>query len=235
MTIETFAHIVAHDLKAPLNGIASMIDFVVDDYADRLDADGQDQLRLIQAMATRGVAMVDGLRALTRVSTAEVRFRPLDLGPMAARAVADARVREPEATIEAAIATALPAAWGDPTLVPMVLQALVANAARFHRQPVRRIWIEPLAAPPPPIAEGFTAFAVRDDGIGIPERERAAVFDIFKRLHPVDAFGGGVGAGLAIAACVVARHGGRIWVESGEPGHTVVAFTLPAAPPAPEE
>ena len=41
MDIETFAHIVAHDLKAPLNGIASMVDFVVEDYADRLD----DELR----------------------------------------------------------------------------------------------------------------------------------------------------------------------------------------------
>jgi light-regulated signal transduction histidine kinase (bacteriophytochrome) len=83
--IETFAHLVAHDLKAPLNGIASMVDVVVEDYGARLDDQGRDHLRLIQSMATRSVAMLDALRQYSRISAAPLHLRTIDLGETAPR------------------------------------------------------------------------------------------------------------------------------------------------------
>jgi two-component system, chemotaxis family, sensor kinase Cph1 len=67
---------------------------------------------------------------------------------------------------------------------------------------------------------------VRDNGIGIQARHLGAVFEMFRRLHLRDQYGGGTGAGLSIARRIVERHGGRIWVES-EPGEgTTFYFTL---------
>lgn len=229
MDIETFAHIVAHDLKAPLNGIASMVEFVVEDYADRLDDDGREQLRLIREMAVRGVAMVDGLRRFSRVASAAVQPRRLDLAALAARAVARCAALVPDAEVRAHVAP-LPDVLGDPALVPDVLDALCSNAVRFHAGPVRDVTVAPYAATPDRLPEGHVAIAVTDTGIGIEPQWHEAVFDMFKRLHAPDRFGGGVGAGLAVARAIVERHGGRLWLADSTSAGTTMVFTLPAAP-----
>lgn len=227
--IETFAHVVAHDLKAPLNGIASMVEFFVEDYAERLDDDGREQLRLIQQMATRGVAMVDGLRRFARIAEATVQPRRLDLAAMATRAIARSAALVPEATVRAHV-DALPAVLGDPALVPDLLDALCGNAVRFSTSAVRDVTVAPLASAATPAPAGHVAVGVTDTGIGIEARHHEAVFDMFKRLHAPYAYGGGVGAGLAVARAIVERHGGRIWIAGSSPAGTTVAFTLPAAP-----
>lgn len=236
MTLETFAHIVAHDLKAPLNGIASMVDFVVEDYADRLDEDGREQLRLMQELATRGVRMIDGLRRFSRLAEAPCQPRTLDLAALAARAIAQAATRVPDATVVADIDPALPPVSGDPALVPDLLVELAANAVLFHRGARRPVRVAPLPAGDPAVPPGFTGLAVSDTGIGIEPRFHAAVFDMFKRLHAPGTFGGGIGAGLAIARAIVERHGGAIWIAGSAPeAGTTVALTLPAVPaPSPE-
>ena len=229
MDIETFAHVVAHDLKAPLNGIASMVDFFVEDYADRLDDDGREQLRLIQQMAGRGVAMVDGLRRFSRIADAAVQSRRLDLAAMATRAIARAAALVPEAEVRAHVEV-LPAVLGDPALVPDLLDALCSNAVRFHDGAVRDVTVAPLTGITTLLPEGHVAIGVTDTGIGIEVRYHDAVFDMFKRLHAPYAYGGGVGAGLAVARAIVERHGGRIWIAGSSSTGTTVAFTLPAAP-----
>lgn len=226
--IETFAHIVAHDLKAPLNGIASMVDFVVEDYADRLDDEGRAQLRLIQSMATRGVAMVDGLRQLSRVSAAPLHPRPLDLAALAPRLLEQARAAAADAVVEPHI-TAGPVVLGDPALIPLVLSHLFANAVRFSTRSRRQIWFGPAEPGDVPVPAGHDVYAVRDDGIGIDARFHTAVFDMFKRLHAVDRFGGGVGAGLAVCHRIIERHGGRLWLTSTPGEGTTVCFSLPDA------
>jgi len=67
---------------------------------------------------------------------------------------------------------------------------------------------------------------VKDNGIGIPEQYRDAVFRIFRRLHARDEYGGGVGAGLTIVKKIIERHGGRIWIESEVGVGTTFYFTL---------
>src|SRR5262249_7861228 len=69
-------------------------------------------------------------------------------------------------------------------------------------------------------------FYVRDNGIGISERHYETIFDIFRRLHEREEFGGGVGAGLTIVKKIVERHNGRIWVDSRVGVGTTVYFTL---------
>jgi signal transduction histidine kinase len=58
---------------------------------------------------------------------------------------------------------------------------------------------------------------VRDNGIGIAPEHREVIFDIFRRLHPRGAYGGGAGAGLTIARRIAERHGGALWLDSSEP------------------
>ena len=85
----------------------------------------------------------------------------------------------------------------------------------------------PRPASTPASARDDTLFYVRDNGIGIEARHRDRIFAIFKRLHPLEAFGGGSGAGLTIARKMVQQHGGLIWFDS-QPGEgSTFFFTLP--------
>ena len=72
-----------------------------------------------------------------------------------------------------------------------------------------------------------TLFYVRDNGIGIDARHKERVFEIFKRLHAQDAFGGGSGAGLTIARKMVEQHRGRLWFDSLPGAGSTFYFTLP--------
>jgi signal transduction histidine kinase len=80
---------------------------------------------------------------------------------------------------------------------------------------------------------------VRDNGIGIAPKDFARVFVMFQRLHTESEFPGS-GIGLAVCRRIVARHGGRIWVESrpgqGATFHLTLAKGLPlGADPVREE
>jgi light-regulated signal transduction histidine kinase (bacteriophytochrome) len=79
------------------------------------------------------------------------------------------------------------------------------------------------------------AFFVQDNGIGIQERYFGSIFDMFRRLHTREKFGGGTGVGLAIVRKIIERHGGEIWLESIQNEGTTFYFTLePAAGASPQ-
>lgn len=68
-------------------------------------------------------------------------------------------------------------------------------------------------------------FAVRDEGVGIPESQRARVFEPFVRLRASDAEGSGIG--LAIVRRIVELYGGNVWIESAQGSGCTVKFTVP--------
>ena len=64
-------------------------------------------------------------------------------------------------------------------------------------------------------------------GIGVAPEHHDAIFHVFRRLHPRDAYGGGTGAGLTIARRIAERHGGELWLERSTPGAgSAFCFTL---------
>ncbi len=117
--------------------------------------------------------------------------------------------------------SALPTVEADPVLLEQLFQNLITNAIKYH-QPGH-----------PPVIEidGDTSeegwrFAVTDDGQGIPREHHGTIFEPLKRLHGSETPGSGLGLALS-AGTIVARHGGRIWVESkGAVSGATFRFTL---------
>jgi signal transduction histidine kinase len=106
----------------------------------------------------------------------------------------------------------LPSIDGDPVLFEQLLQNLIANAIQYHR---------PEEAPLVEISAEASGenwyFAVKDNGQGIPRDHQEGIFEPLTRLHGGDTPGSGLG--LALCRTIVARHGGRIWVQSEPPGN----------------
>lgn len=117
-----------------------------------------------------------------------------------------------------------------------VFRNLIVNAMKYNDKESIMIEIGAASRVIPPhvgsagrTAAGSTAvtvFYVKDNGIGIQERQFQSVFRMFKRLHAADKYGGGTGVGLAIVKKIVEQHGGVIWIESTVGKGTTFFFTL---------
>jgi signal transduction histidine kinase len=72
--------------------------------------------------------------------------------------------------------------------------------------------------------------SVTDQGVGIPKKDQARVFERFYKVDRARQRGqGGTGLGLAIARHIAEAHGGRIWLESDEGKGSTFSFSLPFA------
>jgi signal transduction histidine kinase len=112
-----------------------------------------------------------------------------------------------------------------PAQVKTIYQNLIRNAVKYNDNETRLIEIGYYPG------SGMPVFFVRDNGIGIPAEHHATIFQLFRRLHSSDAYGGGAGAGMTIVQKAIQRHGGHIWLDSTPGRGTTFFFTLTPSPP----
>jgi len=208
--LESFSYSVAHDLRGPLRSIDGFSQAVLEDYADRLDADGQRYLGYVRESAQQMAQLIDDLLALSRVSRSELHRTRVDLGALARATLTRLQRAQPDRAVEVVIADDLHAA-GDPRLLAVVLDNLLGNAWKFTRgRADPRIEVGVTRAGDRPV------YVVRDNGAGFDMAFVGKLFGVFQRLHAASEFEG-TGVGLATVQRVIARHGGKVWAE-GEVG-----------------
>jgi signal transduction histidine kinase len=162
--------------------------------------------------------LLDALLELSRITRVELSRARVDVGELA-RAIAGELARGAAGREVAFEASGELGAHADPVLLRALLEHLIGNAWKFtaHAEHAR---IE--------VGREGGVFFVRDNGAGFDMQYAGRLFAPFQRLHGDGEFPG-VGIGLAIAARIVERHGGRISID-GAPGRgATVRFTLPEA------
>jgi signal transduction histidine kinase len=212
--LDSLAHAVSHDLRAPLRIVDGFAAIVLEDYGDRgkpLDDLGRDHLRRIVAASQRMNTMIDTLLGMSRMTSRELTRERVDLSQIA-RELADdlsndVREREPARSTEFVIAAGVKVD-GDPTLMRLVLQNLLGNAVKFSaKQRDARVEFGSTDD------GGVPVYFVRDNGAGFDMRFAEKMFGMFQRLHSSNEFPG-TGVGLATVQKIVRRHGGRVWAEA---------------------
>jgi PAS domain S-box-containing protein len=224
--LDEFAYVASHDLKEPLRGIHNYSRFLLEDYGEKLDAEGTMRLETLTRLAERLTSMIDALLEFSRLGRTELAMRQTDLQEVLREVVESLQITLQEQKVELRLPERLPTVACCGVLVAEVFRNLLVNAALYNDKPDR--WVEVgVRAPEAPEAR-VPVFYVRDNGIGIRERHFESVFRIFKRLNSRDRFEGGTGMGLTIVKKIVERHGGRIWIESNLDEGTTFLFTLGA-------
>jgi PAS domain S-box-containing protein len=148
--LEAFAYSASHDLRAPLRSIDGFSQVLLEDYADKLDADGQDALGRVRAAARRMAELIDALLDLSRVTRAELHLQPVGLSALVKEIAEDLRQHEPERSVEFVIADGL-TAEGDARLLRAALENLIGNAWKYTaHQRLVRIEFGRLPHPSPP-------------------------------------------------------------------------------------
>ena len=219
--LEAFSYSVAHDLRAPLRGMNGFAQILLDDYADKLDADGVDCLHEIRANAQRMGALIDALLSLSRVTRSELRRERVDLTHLARELALKLDIAEPARDVQVVVARGL-SAEVDPLLARALFENLLNNAWKFTGGTARgRIEVGATNE------DGAPAFFVRDNGAGFDMAFAGKLFAPFQRLHSATEFPG-TGIGLATAKRIVHRHGGRIWAEGAVDAGATFYVVLPA-------
>ncbi len=231
--LDSFAYVASHDLKEPLRGIHNYSLFLLEDYADRLDAEGVHKLETLVRLSQRMEGLIESLLQLSRVGRTELAVADVDPNAVLADVAELLQPRFEQTHTTLTVAGPLPTVRADRVRLQEVLYNLISNGMKYNDQPVKTVAV---GLAPPEAAAGatrsvlaadFHVFYVRDNGIGIDARHQASIFKLFKRLHPQDKYGGGTGAGLAIAKKMVEKHGGSLWVESAPGEGATFYFTLP--------
>ena len=153
--------------------------------------------------------MVDGVLRYARIETQGAAFETVDLERLLDRILE--RLDDVRRAAGAEVTRdRMPVVVADPAQMEQLLQNLLSNAFKFRGSGPLEVHVG--------AAEEGDAWHlwVRDSGIGIAADQADRVFGMFQRLHTDDEYPG-TGIGLAICRRIVARHRGRIWVES-EPG-----------------
>jgi light-regulated signal transduction histidine kinase (bacteriophytochrome) len=150
-------------------------------------------------------------------------YKMTDLGKLTQQVleVLDLQINNSNATIQVG---ALPTLEIDPTQITTVLQNLISNAIKYHRQD-----LAPVVSLTSSYDEEGKAWNIEisDNGIGIEENDYKRIFNQFQRLHGRSAYEG-TGIGLAICKKIVDRHGGNIQVNSILGNGSTFIITLPA-------
>ena len=204
--LEAFSYSVSHDLRAPLRSIDGFSQILLEDYANTLDADGQDCLRRVRSASQRMGRLIEDILMLSRITRREMNFEVVNLSALAQEIATELQKRDPDRQVEFVVAEDV-LVQGSAGLLRIVLENLLGNAWKFTaRHPRARIEFGATQQ------DGNLAYFVRDDGAGFDMAYVDRLFGAFQRLHSTAEFEGS-GIGLATVQRIVHRHGGKVWAE----------------------
>jgi two-component system sensor histidine kinase ChvG len=220
--IEAFAADVTHELKNPLASLRSAIDGLerIEDPALRkqlFDVVRQDVVRLDRLISDVGEA------ARTDAELARARFEPVDLGQLIEQLVTAWETRRETGNVRIAFARPRRASaivMGEPGRLARAIDNLIDNAISF--------------SPPGGLVEIAATHVgeeirirIDDEGPGVPEELREAIFNRFHSVRPqTESFGRHSGLGLAIARAIVEGHDGQIDVADRDDAPSGARFTI---------
>ncbi|MCF6775614.1 PAS domain S-box protein [Thiotrichales bacterium 19X7-9] len=218
--LDDFAYIASHDLKQPLRGIANYASFLIEDYADKLDEEGKYQLNTLQDLSKRLETLIDKLLYFSRVGRSQLAITACNLNDVVEEKLYFLKEFLTDQNATVAIIKPLPMIQCDASKIGEVFYNLITNGIKYNKQPEKRIEVDFIEN------KSNYQFSIKDNGIGIAKQHQEKIFQIFKRLHGQNEYGGGTGAGMTIVKKIIERHYGKVWMDSNEGEGTIIYFTI---------
>lgn len=217
-----FVSMVSHEFRTPLGVIMSAVELLLH-YSERLpEEERRNQLDSIRGSTKHMGDLMEQVLVLSRAEAGKISFRPqpLDLLSLAEKIVDETQsLTAGRCPIVLQAEGELAAAHGDESLLRHILGNLIANAVKYSpagSEVSCRIRREDECA----------VFVVVDRGIGIPEKDRARLFEAFHRGSNVGETPG-TGLGLVIVKRCVELHGGTIGFACAPAAGTTFTVRLP--------
>jgi signal transduction histidine kinase/HAMP domain-containing protein len=215
--LQDFAYVTAHDLKAPLRGIGTLADWIISDYADKLDEEGQHNLHMLKGRVSRMSELIDSVLHYSEIGRTTQRIDRVDMNALLAEIVSGLSVPP---HVQITIAPNMPTVASERVRLAQIFQHLVGNAVKYMDKSHGHIEVGYARV------DGFLRFHVSDNGPGIDRKYFQKVFQMFQTLTRRDERES-VGIGLAVVKKIVDLYDGNVWIESELGKGTTFFFTLP--------
>jgi len=201
----TFLEAVSHDLRTPLTSILGSAVTLEQAGLELPREDAVDLLQRIASNARKLERLLSDLLDLDRLQRGIItpQRRRTDVGALVREAV-----QEFEQLGGREVLFDSPPLPGDvdPPKVERIVENLLSNASR-HTPGDRRIWARAERT------DDGILLTVEDEGDGVPDDLKDAIFEPFRQAPGPAAASPGVGVGLSLVARFAELHGGRAWVE----------------------
>lgn len=218
----TFLAAVSHELRSPLTSILGLS--LTLERSEVAEDDRTDLLERLAANARKLDRLLKDLLDIDRLNRGivEPQYRVTDVGALARRTIEslDPLSDRPIMVLADPVVISV-----DPAKVERIVENLLMNAAR-HTTPDKTIWLKVRSQ------DDGVLIAVEDDGAGVPEELREAIFEPFRQGPTTSPHAPGTGIGLSLVDRFAALHNGRAWVEEREGGGASFRVFLPAGPSA---
>lgn len=216
-----FAHIVSHDLKAPLRNITAFIQLMLRRSVSKFDTTDKEYMDYIVNSAKQGTQLVEDLLNYSKLDKNIGDPLLIDINEIVSNIIINNSnvLKDRKAEI---FSNTLPTIHAHKSLVTLLWQNVILNGLKYNTSKTPMIELGSFTK------DQNIVFWVRDNGIGIPPQYQDEVFRMFSRLHTSDKYEG-TGIGLAFCKRIVDFYEGKIWFESIEGEGTTFFFTLPKA------
>jgi PAS domain S-box-containing protein len=216
----------AHDLRNPVCSILAVAEFLCNEEATVVREEQLGLLSAIRSSSEFMLQVIDDSLNLDSIESGNLQLnrRPSNLRKLLEHSVGlNAKLaRRKHVHVVLQIESALPKLSLDEGKIEQVLNNLISNAVKFSQPGAAvevRAWTQ----------DSGVIVSVQDQGPGIPEAERAKLFQPYGRTSVRSTTGErSTGLGLAISRKIVEGHGGHIWVERQIGVGSVFFFMLPA-------
>jgi len=208
LQLENFAYIASHDLKAPLRTISSFSYLLKKSSYDLLEHKDKKYLDIIINSSEKMQVLISDLLQYARINTEKVNIKRINLKNILHTNLQLIIEDIKESKAEIKLNSIPDYINADQTKIDQLFHNLIRNAIKFSKletKPVVTVNCEE--------QKEEWVFSVHDNGIGIKKENQDKIFGLFNKLHSNDEFEG-TGLGLTICKKIVAKHKGKIWVES---------------------
>jgi PAS domain S-box-containing protein len=219
LELDRFVHIISHDLKAPLRGIANLSQWIEEEITESLSEETRQQMELLRNRVHRMEAMINGLLDYARAGRTDGMIETVDVEELLAEVIDSIA---PPLTFEIAIAPGMPTLQTKRLLLSQVFSNLISNGVKHHPRPDGSIRISSQDL------GDFYEFKIADDGPGIAPEYHDKIFMIFQTINP-QKNADSSGVGLCIVKKIVETEEGTIRLESKVGEGTAFYFTWPKA------
>lgn len=241
-----FLATVSHELRTPLTSIIGYSEMLIEGIAGPIAGEQRDFVQTIHEKGHQLLELISSLLDLSKLESGTMVLRKSDLhvDPIIRDVVETLTptARRHEIELDTDLEPHLPRVWGDATRLRQIFINLTENAIKFtppHGRVTIAAKLSMMDMGPPDgddlgglviLSTKQPAVEIRviDTGIGIPDVEKAKVFDAF---YQVDSSStrqvGGTGLGLSIVKRLVEGHEGTVRIEDNTPRGSVFIVSIP--------